>query len=195
MRRSLGVWRKKVAATARQLAAWGLVSGSSGNVSRRVDKLVFITPSGITYEFLHPQQVVVMELDSPLISPGNYGPEAPSSEWRLHFSIYRAREDVRAIVHTHSPYATAASLGGRLSVLHDEGKLLFGDELPVSAHAPPGTWALAQAVTQALGRGKAALIARHGAVTVGYTLREALLYALKLEELAQVAFLARSDSA
>ncbi|KUK26232.1 MAG: Class II aldolase/adducin family protein [Acetothermia bacterium 64_32] len=166
------------------MAARGLVSGSSGNVSLRVGELVLITPSGIPYDLLDPRQVAIIDL----VEAQRFAGE-PSSEWRMHVSIYRAREDVRAVVHTHSPHATVASFWEALPALHDEGKILFGEAVPVSRHAPPGTWALAEAVIEALGRGKAALIARHGAVAVGRTLSEALSLAEKLEETAQLALL------
>ena len=187
MRRSLRAWRRKVARAAREMAALGLVTGSSGNVSLRLGDLMLITPSGIPYGFLDPRQIAIVPVTphpSPVIG-------VPSSEWRMHVAIYGAREDVRAIVHTHSPYATAASFGGRLSVVHDEGALIFGEEVPVSEHNPPGTWDLAHAVANALGEGKAVLVARHGAVTVGRTLGEALSLAEKLEEAARLFLLTR----
>ena len=182
------ILRQKITRVARRMAELGLVRGSSGNVSARWGDIVLITPSGIVYERLHPSQVIAIDLAGRVVS----GMGAPSSEWRMHLSIYRAREDVRAVVHTHSPYATAASFRKHLPVFHDEGKMLFGDEVPVSEHAPPGSWALAEAVAEALGkRGKVALIARHGAVAVGRTLTEALLLAEKLEEAATVFFFSR----
>jgi len=176
------VLRRKVARAARRMAELGLVRGSSGNVSVRWGDIILITPTGIVYEHLHPPQVIAIDLAGRVVS----GIGAPSSEWRMHVAIYRAREDVRAIVHTHSPYATAASFRARLPMGHDEGKLLFGEEIPISRHAPPGTWQLAEAVAEALGQGKAVLIARHGAVAVGRTLTEALFLAEKLEEVAQL---------
>ena len=182
------ILRQKITRVARRMAELGLVRGSSGNVSVRRGDTVLITPSGIVYERLHPFQVIAIDLAGRAV----FGIGEPSSEWRMHLSIYRAREDVRAVVHTHSPYATAASFRKHLPVFHDEGKMLFGDEVPVSEHAPPGSWALAEAVAGALGkRGKVALIARHGAVAVGRTLTEALLLAEKLEEAATVFFFSR----
>ena len=162
------------------MAALGLVTGSSGNVSLKLGELILITPSGVPYGDLRPAQVVAIDLAGRPVS----GRGIPSSEWRMHAAIYRARGDVRAIVHTHSPYATAASFGKGLPVVHDEGALLFGEAIPVSEHFPPGTWGLAEAVAEALGTGNVALIAHHGAVAVGKTLREALGLAVKLEEAA-----------
>ena len=182
---SLRLWRERVAATARAMAERGLARGSSGNVSLRWGDGMLITPSGVPYAHLRPGQVVAVDLAGRV----RVGSGVPSSEWRMHAAIYRARTDVRAIVHTHSPCATAASFRDALPVLHDEGRILFGEEIPVSRHAPPGTWDLAQAVADALGSGPAALIARHGAVAVGATLGEALLRAEKVEETAELLFL------
>ncbi len=190
MKRFVRPWREKLADAARRMATLGLVQGSSGNVSLRLDEAILITPSGIPYEWLHPQQVVAIDGEGRRI----WGVGAPSSEWRMHVAVYRARSDVTAIVHTHSPYATAASFGDSLRVLHDEGRLLFGEEVAVSRHAPPGTWELAEAVAQALGHGTAVLVGRHGALAVGRTLTEALLHAEKLEEAARLRFLVERDT-
>jgi L-fuculose-phosphate aldolase len=95
------------------------------------------------------------------------------------------------VVHTHSPYATAlASAGRALPTLHDEGRLLFGESIPLAKPAPPGTWELAGHAVEAVGGGPAALLFRHGAVTVGRTLSEALVLAEKLEEAARLLALA-----
>ncbi len=166
---------------ARKVASLGLVKGSAGNVSCRVRDVVLITPSGIPYELLRPQQIVPLPLGR---GAEGASPVPPSSEWRMHVAIYRVRDDVRAIVHTHPPHAIVASLSGSLPVISDEGRSLFGESVPVSRHAKPGTWELAEAVADALEKGKAVLIARHGAVTVGWTLSEALRLAVKLEEAA-----------
>jgi L-fuculose-phosphate aldolase len=183
MTRSLRLWRERVTETAREMAARGLVRGSSGNVSVRVGDTVLITPTRIPYAYLRARQVVAIDLAGKALS----GSGGPSSEWRLHVAIYRARADVRAIVHTHSPYATAVAVPlPELPVAHDEGELLFGRAIPVARHAPPGTWDLAHAAVAALGGGNAVLLARHGAVAVGSTLRQALDLAEKLEETAQL---------
>jgi len=119
------------------------------------------------------------------------GQGKPSSEWRMHAAIYVGRRDVHAIVHTHSPTATAAAIAlPGLPVLHDEGKILFGSEIPVSDHSAPGTWELAGAVVEALGQGRGALIANHGVVAIGPTLAEALEVAIKIEETARLSLLA-----
>lgn len=180
---SLRSWRERVAETARTMAALGLARGSSGNISARVGNLVLITPTGVPYAFLHPAQVVAMDLEGEALE--EWG--RPSSEWRLHVAIYRARPEVKAIVHTHSPCATAvASARADLPVVHDEGQTLFGSVLPVARPAQPGTWKLAQAAVEALGARNAVLLARHGTVALGPTLRQALALAEKVEEAAQL---------
>ncbi|MGY4707153.1 class II aldolase/adducin family protein [Candidatus Bipolaricaulota sp. J31] len=181
-------FRELVCRTARRMWALGLVVGSVGNVSLRAGNAVYITPSGVPYERLNPRMIVVLDPGGRVLS----GTGAPSSEWRMHVLIYRELPWVRAVVHTHSPRATAVALRGPLRPPSDEGLLLFGDVVPVSRHAPPGTWELARAAVEALRNGRGAcLLARHGTVAVGGTLTEALGRALALEEAARIALLAR----
>jgi L-fuculose-phosphate aldolase len=171
------------------MAAAGLVTGSSGNVSRRVKDRILITPSGVAYRELTPKRILEIDEEGHRRS----GAGAPSSEWRMHAAVYAARPDVRAIVHTHSVHATAAACHlTELPIAHDEGRLLLGRAIPMSRHAPPGTQDLADAVAAALGEGPAALIARHGAIGVGSTLDEALEISIKIEETAHLFILGRA---
>ena len=180
--------RRDVLRTARAMASSGLVTGSSGNVSQRFGDGFLITPAGIAYDHLASRQIVRLDAEGTKTS----GRWEPSSEWRLHIAIYRDRPDVEAIVHTHSVHATAASLvATELPVGHDEGRLLFGERISVSQHAPPGTWDLVRAVVRALGEARGALIARHGVVAVGRTVDEALEIAIKIDEAARLIRLAR----
>lgn len=183
--RSLKPFRDKVAWAYRWLGAHGLIRGSSGNVSLRVGDTVLITPTGVPWDRLRGREIVALDLEGRVRGHG-----FPSSEWRLHIALYRARPDVQAAVHTHSPFATAAALLGRpLPVLHDEGRLLFGEEIPLAEHAPPGTWELAHKAVAALAEGRAVLLAGHGLVTVDKRLSTALLLAEKAEEAAELFFL------
>lgn len=185
--RSLRPFRIKVAQAYRKLGEAGLILGSAGNVSLRVGDFVLITPTGVPWERVQPQGIVVLDLGGHVQGCG-----WPSSEWRLHIAIYRARPEVRAVVHTHSPYATAVACSlPSLPVLHDEGRIFFGGEIPVAEHAPPGTWELAQRAVAALGKGRAILLSRHGVLTVGKTLDEAVFLAEKVEEAAQLFLLSR----
>jgi L-fuculose-phosphate aldolase len=187
-RASLSEDRLAVRDVALAMAHRGLATGSSGNVSVRRGERLLITASGIPYEHLRTEQIIEIDLDGTWHS----GEGEPSSEWRMHAAIYGRRCDAVAIVHTHSLYATAAAIAlGALPIPHDEGRIVFGSSVPVSKHHPPGTWELAHAVAEALGEGTLALIARHGAVAVGKTLDDALLSAVKLEEIAQLQLLSQ----
>jgi len=180
--RSLRPFRAKVAWAYRRLGELGLISESSGNISLRVGEIALITPTGIPFYRLREREIVALDLSGRVLGRG-----FPSSEWRLHVSILQARPDVRAVVHTHSPFATVlASAGKGFPVLHDEGRLLFGERIPLSSWAPPGTWELARAAVAALGKGKALLLSGHGALTVASSLAEALTLAEKLEEVAKI---------
>lgn len=188
MKEGLAEAREAVRDTAILMARTGFATGSSGNVSLRYGERVLITASGIPYDSLETDHVIEIDMEGNQLS----GRGEPSSEWRMHVAIYARREDAQAIVHTHSPIATAAAIAlSALPILHDEGKLLFGDEIPVSAHCLPGTWELANAVAEVLGVGHGCLIAKHGALGVGATLAEAFEVAIKIEETARLFLLAR----
>jgi L-fuculose-phosphate aldolase len=170
------------------MAELGLVRGSSGNVSVRYEDGILISASGIPYHELTPAQIIEIDQDGKKRS----GVGAPSSEWRMHAAIYLKRGDAVAIVHTHSPYATAAAIARPfLPVVHDEGRILFGEKIPVASHALPGTWELAAAAAEALGTGKAILLADHGTVAVGQDIAQALSLAEKIEEMAELFWLSR----
>ncbi len=186
--RSIDQARSAVHDTAVAMASRGLATGSSGNVSCRLGERMLITASAIPYERIAAAQIVEIDLEGEQYS----GHGAPSSEWRMHAAIYQRRDEVRAIVHTHSLHATAAAIAlSELPIPHDEGRILYGPSVPVSVHHPPGGWELAHAVADALGEGPLVLIARHGAVAVAVDLDEALLGAVKLEEIARLCLLER----
>ena len=156
--------------TARRLPQLGLVAGTEGNASVRDDAVVHITPSALPYEAMSAGDLVTLSLDGDAVGGGA---GAPSSEWRVHLAIYDARSDVRAIVHTHSPAATAWSRHGR-----PLGEIL------TAAFSETGTAALADNAVEALGDRDAVLLADHGVVAVGTTLAEALATARRLEHVA-----------
>jgi len=155
------VSRADVVATARAMAAEGLVKGSEGNVSVREGDLVHITPALLPYAEMEAADLVTLDLSGGVVA----GERAPSSERAVHLAIYAARPDVRAIVHTHSPAARSTPAEG----------------LPVAEYAEPGTRELADRTTLALGQGDAVLMERHGVVAVGPGLEEALDVARRVE--------------
>jgi L-fuculose-phosphate aldolase len=140
------------------MAAEGLVAGTEGNVSARAVELVAISPTGLAYDTLRPEDVPLVEPDGTLVE----GP-APSVELPMHLAVLAARPDVGAVVHTHSPHATA------------------GPTVPV-AEGRSGTAELGSAVVAALGAGDAVVIRAHGPVCVGFDLRAALARAIELED-------------
>lgn len=161
--------REDVARAARELAAAGLVAGTSGNVSARRDDHVAITPTGAVLAELDPEQVTVVDLGGNVAD----GSLAPTSEIDLHLGIY-ARYGAGAVVHTHAPIATALScVLDELPCVHYE-MLALGGPVRVAPYTTFGTPELARAVADALEGRTAALMANHGAVTLGPNLAGAV---------------------
>jgi L-fuculose-phosphate aldolase len=176
----LGELRAGVAAACGQLAAAGLVVGTAGNVSARAGELIAVTPSGLDYTELTAELVGVHRLDGTAVE----APLRPSSELPLHLAVYAAAEagpEVGAIVHTHSPAATATSaLVDEVPAIHYQVSA-FGGPVAVAPYATYGTDELAANVVAALAGRSACLMANHGAVTTGPDLRTALTRARALE--------------
>ena len=173
--------RGELISTARRMAQLGLTPGTSGNVSVRTTRGFFVTPSGMPYDELGPDDVVAIDLDG-TIRPGQ---RAPSTEWRLHRDILAARPDAQAIVHTHSLFCTTLSCLRRpLPAIHYTIVLASSDEIPCADYATFGSPELAASVVRALGRGHACLMANHGMVALGDTLPRALRLAAEIETLA-----------
>jgi ribulose-5-phosphate 4-epimerase/fuculose-1-phosphate aldolase len=172
---------RAIVAGGRRLLADGLVRGTQGNLSVRVDDgQVVITPSGMPYATLEPSDLSVLNAEGAVVS----GPHAPSSESRVHLAIYALRPDVHAIVHTHSPRAVRWSeLGEPLPV--------DGGSIATAAFALAGTDDLAVVTADALGTAAGVLMAGHGAVAVGASLDEALDVAASIEQAAASAWAAR----
>jgi len=169
--------REQVAGACRRLAAEGLVLGTAGNVSARAGERVAITPTGAVLERLEPEQVSVVDLDGSLVD----GELEPTSEAELHLGVYR-RYAPGGVVHTHAPMATALAcvLEDELPCVHYQ-MLLLGGPVRVASYATFGTPELAQAVVEALEGRTAALMASHGAVTLGADLDGAVEASLLLE--------------
>ncbi len=169
--------REQVAAAGRRLAAAGLVLGTAGNVSARAGEHVAISPTGAVLERLEPEQVSVVGLDGRLVD----GELEPTSEVDLHLGVY-AQHSPGAVVHTHAPMATAVAcvLEDELPCVHYQ-MLLLGGPVRVAPYATFGTPELARSVVEALEGRTAALMASHGAVTLGSDLDGAVEASLLLE--------------
>jgi L-fuculose-phosphate aldolase len=172
----LAAEREQVAAAARSLAAEGLVLGTSGNISARRDDLVAVSPTGAVLAELRAEQVSVVDLRGRLV----HGELEPTSELGLHLGVYE-RFETGAVVHTHSPVATALScVLDELPAVH-YAMLALGGSVRVAPYLTFGTPELASAVLDALEGKTAALMANHGALVHGADMAAAVDLALLLE--------------
>lgn len=163
---------------------FGLNQGTSGNISVRVGDDILITPSATPYQAMKPGDVATMPLD------GEYGswkgPLEPSTEWRFHLDIMRARPDVGAIVHAHSTFATILAIARKeIPACHYMIAAFGGDNIRCSGFACYGTKALSDEALQALEGRNGCLLANHGMIAVGATLERAMWLAIELETIAK----------
>jgi L-ribulose-5-phosphate 4-epimerase len=172
-----------------ELPRQDLVVWTGGNVSARDPEtgLVAIKPSGVRYEDLTAESMVVLDPDGNVIE----GTHKPSSDAASHLYIYRHRPDVNGVVHTHSRYATAFAAVGRsipvyLTAHADE----FGGEIPCAGFAMIGDEAIGAQVVETIGRSPAVLLKNHGVFTVGSTAEAAVKAAVITEDVAATVFLA-----
>jgi L-fuculose-phosphate aldolase len=168
-------------AAARALDADGFMPSKSGNLSVRTERGFLITPSGLPYAATTEADLVEVGGNGAVVA----GHRRPSSEWQLHAAIYAARPDAKAIVHTHSPRATALSCARvEIPPLHYMIALAGGSRIPCATYATFGTAALADACVAALAGLKATLLANHGVVTCAGSLAGAVTLAREVENLA-----------
>jgi L-fuculose-phosphate aldolase len=165
----------------RELTRRGLTHGTSGNVSlRRDDTAFFISPTGMAYEALAPEDIPLVALDGRW-----YGRCRPSSEWRFHRDIFKSRSDAAAIVHTHSRFATALACHGRgIPAFHYMVAVAGGADIRCAPYRTFGTQALSDAAVVALEGRRACLLGNHGLIAVGTDLPSALSLAGEVENLA-----------
>jgi L-fuculose-phosphate aldolase len=173
--------RSEIIATALAMNACGINRGKSGNVSARTDRGFLVTPSGLAYESMVPEDIVAMTLDGEPLGSG-----LPSSEWRFHRDIYASRTDAGAIVHAHSPFATTlACLGRDIPAFHYMIAVAGGKDIRCAPYATFGTQELSDHALEALESRRACLLANHGMIAIGPTLAGALALAIEVEALAE----------
>jgi len=178
----LAAARSEIVVFGKKMLEKGLVTGTGGNLSVRSGRRVVLSPSGVEYETMKPEDVAVVDLEGWLLEGGM----KPTSEMSLHLALYHARPDITAVVHTHSPYACVlACLGREIPPFHYLVALV-GRKIPVAPYACFGTPELARSTVEVMGEGKAALLANHGIVSVGGSLIEAFRVAETVEFLAMV---------
>ena len=174
--------RKLIVTTLKKMVDVGLVINTSGNVSIKINDYFLITPSGASYDNLSPADILVMDHNKQIIE----GKLLPSSETDLHYSLYENRSDIKAIVHTHSLYATAvSSITDELPAIHYQ-IIDLGGPVPVAPYETFGSPELAAAVVDKIADKNAVLMQNHGAVTVGDNLDIALQRSILLEWIASL---------
>jgi len=183
--------RNAIVAFGKKLLTSGLTAGTGGNLSvaNRKKNLIAVTPSGVDYLEMSPEDVVLVGMEGGVIETSKY---KPSSELLFHLALYRRRQDIQAVVHTHSVYATTlASLGWEIPPFHYL-VAYSGKKVPLASYATFGSEQLARNVAEAIGDNNAVLMESHGVVTVGATLAKAFETAEMIEYVARVYYQAKN---
>ena len=195
LRAAIDATKEKVARLHAELPKWGLVVWTAGNVSERVrvadgEDLLVIKPSGVTYDQLSPEAMVVCDLDANLLE----GDRSPSSDTAAHAYVYRHMPEVGGVVHTHSTYATAWAARAEpvpcvLTMMADE----FGGPVPIGPFALIGDDSIGRGIVETLreSRSPAVLMRNHGPFTIGKDATAAVKAAVMVEEVARTVHISR----
>lgn len=174
--------KKEIIETVQQFNATELSMGTSGNLSARTDNDFLITPTGFSYDDMQESDIVLLDIEGKTKKTKN----EPSSEWRIHRDIYRQRPEINAVVHVHSPYATAiACTGKEIPAFHYEVAIAGGNSIRCSKYATFGTQELSENALKALEERKACLLANHGLLALGASIVAAFRMAQTVEVLAK----------
>jgi L-fuculose-phosphate aldolase len=182
--------KQRVLATAKALLEKGLVEGTSGNVSGRMeDGTICVTPSSIAYETMTLDDLVVLDLDGNVVE----GERGPTSEKALHLACYRAFPEVGGVIHSHARFATMFALVREpVPAIIEEVVVHVGGDVPICEYRTTGTDELGDEVASRLGDRSAVLLANHGMVTIGATPEKALHAAGVVERTAEIVWGARA---
>jgi L-fuculose-phosphate aldolase len=176
--------RRDLVARCREMNASGINQGASGNISARLGERMLITPSATPYDDMEPEMIA--ELDLAAHDGAWRGPLKPSTEWRFHRDLLRARPDVTAIVHAHPPHCTALAMARReIPACHYMIAAFGGPSVRVAGYARYGTAELAALAVEAMEGRNACLLANHGMIAMGEGLARAMWRAIELEALAR----------
>lgn len=178
--------RRQIIKTARTMSRLGLSPGRSGNVSARWKDGMLITPSGLAYDELSPRDIVFVDGQGQLArKETKKAQRIASSEWRFHLAAYQVRPDAQAVVHCHSMHATVLACAHKsIPAFHYMVAAAGGKHIPLVPYATFGTEALSRLVRAGLRARRACLMANHGQIACGETLRGALELAQEVEALA-----------
>jgi L-ribulose-5-phosphate 4-epimerase len=188
--------RRDVASLHTELVRYGLVVWTGGNVSGRIpgEDLFVIKPSGVSYDDLAPENMILCDLDGRVIPDTPGSDRSPSSDTAAHAYVYRAMPWVGGVVHTHSTYATAWAARGEeipcvITAMADE----FGGPIPVGPFAIIGDDSIGRGIVETLSdhRSRAVLMRNHGPFTIGTSARDAVKAAVMVEDVARTVHLAR----
>ncbi|MEC8876740.1 MAG: class II aldolase/adducin family protein [Pseudomonadota bacterium] len=173
--------QKEIIFFSKKLCDLKLNTGTSGNISVRQKDGFLITPTGMDYQNLRPQDIVFMNMKKSI-----FGKRNPSSEWPFHLEIMKKRTDINAIVHTHSTYATVLACQRKgIPRFHYMVAVAGGNDIRCAPYSTFGTSHLSKNILSALKNRKACLVANHGMVSTGKTLKEAFDLAVEVENLAK----------
>ncbi|MEM7026712.1 MAG: class II aldolase/adducin family protein [Pseudomonadota bacterium] len=174
--------RNDIIKKAGEFKSSGLSVGKSGNISARHEKGFLITPTGFQYEALTAEDICYCDFSGNVIE----GKWSPSSEWQIHADIYQQHEYINAVVHCHSPYATALACCHKgIPAFHYMVAVAGGASIPCAEYATFGTNDLSKNVNQILSNHKACLLANHGQITIGENIAAAFALAEEVENLAK----------
>ncbi len=175
--------RRDMVEACKKLEASGLNRGASGNISIRSGTHMLITPTAVGYDVIAPQMMARIPIND---DEGNWeGPNAPSSEWRMHRDVLRTRPDINAVVHTHAPFATILSIARKpILAIHYMIAAFGGPDIRVADYARYGTQALSDNIVKAMEDRNGCLMANHGMIVGGSDLVRTLWLAGELEALA-----------
>jgi L-fuculose-phosphate aldolase len=178
--------RTDIVEALQSMSRLGINKGTSGNISVRAENGFYISPTGVGYSGMRPDQIVFMNWD------GQYeGDILPSSEWRFHRDILLERKEFNAVVHTHSTYATAVSLMERdIPAIHYVVAAAGGKDIRCAKYETFGTAELGNAILEALKDRRACLLAHHGVIAAHVNLARAMALAVTVEEMAHMYMLA-----
>jgi L-fuculose-phosphate aldolase len=172
--------RREMIATCIFMNERGINQGTSGNISVRIEDGFLITPSGVPYDEMKPEDIVVMKLDA-----SHKGPRKPSTEWRFHRDIMEKKPEVGAVIHLHSMFCTSLSMLRReIPAVHYMIAAAGGPTVPCVPYVTWGTQQLADYIVGALQNRHACLLSNHGMVCVGPNLKKAAWLAVEIETLA-----------
>ncbi len=181
--------RSQIVHFGKKLLAARLTSGTGGNLSifNREENLIAISPSGVEYQAMAPEDVSVVDTDGAPVE----GSRKPSSELDFHLVLYKARSDIHSVVHTHSVYATTmACLGWEIPAVHYL-VAFSGHKVPIAPYATFGTPELARNISESIGQCNALLLANHGLVAIGANLATAFAVAEEIEMVARIYYQAK----